>query len=199
MIASDVVQGCLNEFTTTTIVNLGGTDYFVCEDMTNSGGGVPLAAGDGNGVRIINANNLTIQDNVLHYNDENGIMLENITDSLIDSTNITESGSNGLLISTSSDTVISDVIIIGSDDSDYYSSSSDNITVTDMIFNYTTADFTYDGTLSVDSPSSVPTDPTGYSNVTEYLNVTGSEWVLLNVSYNQTHVETDLGLSLIHI
>ncbi len=59
--------------------------------------------------------------------------------------------------------------------------------------------FTYYGDFEVDGvESSIPSDPTGYSNVSKYVNVTNQSagaWVFLNVSYADADVPTGFNAS----
>jgi hypothetical protein len=67
-----------------------------------------------------------------------------------------------------------------------------NVTVVNMTFNSSgnpvLASFVLSGSVVLKSVDSFPSDPSGYSNISKYLNVTNSSaaWVYLNVSYNDS-------------
>jgi len=75
---------------------------------------------------------------------------------------------------------------------DFYSTinASSNTIITNL-FNNTIADFTYSGTIYVDSSSSPASDPSGYRNISKYLNITNGtvdSWIYLNISYTDADV-----------
>ena len=89
---------------------------------------------------------------------------------------------------------------------DFYANSvSVGNTVYNLTFNSsrkpTTASFTFEGAISINSSDSLGSDPAGYSNVSRYLNVTNTSaaWVFLNVSYDDADVPAGYNASNVTI
>ncbi|MBR9682236.1 MAG: hypothetical protein GOV02_01040, partial [Candidatus Aenigmarchaeota archaeon] len=137
-----------------------------------------------------------ITNNIANSNDYWGIGIES-DDNIITDNIATLNTDIGIYLSGADNNTITDNNASFNPNWDFLSetTSNDN-TIVNLITDDTNSSFTYSGNLQLTSATSPATDPVGYSNISKYINVTnsGTAWMLLNVTYNQTYVETDLEL-----
>jgi parallel beta-helix repeat protein len=113
-----------------------------------------------------------------------GIVSHRIYDNLV-----VGNGVGGIYLTSSSYNILTNNTLSGNF-RDFYSASSSSNTIITNSFNNTVASFTYSGNIAVNSTSSPGSDPTSYSNIGKYLNITNSTsaWVYLNVSYDNSDI-----------
>jgi len=166
----------LNDADNSTITNNNAT--------SNNYDGIWVGSGsDGNTITNNNASN----------NGDTGIELYMNSNSNTIINNTANSNNYGMYLEKSSSNTITNNTVSGNTLWDFYSrSNSLNNVVTDLTINPTIS-FT-GADIAIKSVSSPPSDPSGYKNISHFINATSnsgySSWLFLNVSYSDSDVST---------
>lgn len=148
---------------------------------------------------FLRSDNNTILNNTIGNSSCTGIAVLYTDNNTISNNTITGNNKNGIFILDSHKNTVKENRLLNNALRDIYISESNNNTfVRNTLGIYpTTVSFTYGGNLSLKgvSPSSLPLDPSGYHNISKYVNVTGldngNSWLFLNFSYSDLDI-TDL-------
>ena len=105
------------------------------------------------------------------------------------SNNASDNNNKGIELQSSSDNTLTDNTAKSNTYQDFYSLSSINNTVTDLDIG-SVISFTGKN-ISIKSETAPPSDPSGYSNISKFINATNNSadsWLFMNVSYNETDI-----------
>lgn len=161
------------------------------------------ANNNGDGLYIYSGNNNILINNTANDNSATGIKIESESSSADDNSainNIISGSLRGIYIECSSgcssgggnNNIFTNNNVMNSTAWDFYSENASNSTIINLTTNDTTSSFTYLGSIGLKDSQTKPSNPSGYSNISHYLNITNetAAWMLLNISYRDSDWNT---------
>jgi len=143
------------------------------------------------GIYLDSSSSCTLADNVANSNSYGIYLISSALNTL--SSNTANSNSIfGFFLSMSTNTTMTNDASSGNIEWDIYSTGSDTGTViTNLTINGNITSFTHGGGVSMKQTASPANDPSGWTNISRYLNITNTTvntWAQVNVSYTDAAV-----------